>query len=39
MIMLNITIGEVYLDPEIHLNKPSKKKMTTKFNVGLPFKV
>jgi hypothetical protein len=36
--MINITI-EVYLDPALHLSKPFKTKMTTKFNVGLPFKV
>ena len=38
MMKMNITIG-VYLDPEMHLSKPSKMKMTTELNVGLPFKV
>ena len=36
--MISITIG-VYLDPGIHLSKPSKMKITAELNVGLPFKV
>jgi len=38
MMMMNITVG-VYLNPEIHLSKPSKMKMTTELNVVLPFEV
>jgi hypothetical protein len=38
MIMINVTIG-VYFDPGIHLSKPSKMKIATELNVGLPFKV
>lgn len=36
--MMNVTVG-VYLDPEMHLSKPSKTKMTTELNVDLPFKI